>query len=111
MSHSCEYFFLILLGAPSVEGIWSLNGHEEFNVHMGWRWSNGSNAVSSIQIILWLFVTTNLVTPHFLLNPTCIMRGFIWFFSFLSLGTRVFTSVRWVYPFRGTLRAGQLFKI
>jgi hypothetical protein len=30
------------LGAPSFEGIWSVNGHEDFNVHMDWRWSNGS---------------------------------------------------------------------
>jgi len=93
ISHSYENFFLFLLGAPWFEGIWSVNGHEEFNVHMDWRWSNGSNGVSSIQIILWLFVATNLVTPHFILNPTCIMWGFISFFSFLSLGSRVFTSV------------------
>ncbi len=42
ISHTYECFFLFLLGAPSFEGIWSVNGHEDFNVHMDWRWSNGS---------------------------------------------------------------------
>jgi len=34
ISHSYECFFLFLLGAPSFEGILSVNGPEVFNIHM-----------------------------------------------------------------------------